>query len=274
MDIIPYLNVQPVVGQLGATTMANLSGKVSFPRNSNAITMGWKTEGSASDEKSLTFDEVTLTAKELTGHGVLSNSLLRQSTNMSSFVQQTFQNAIAIALDAAAINGSGSAGQPTGILNTSGIGSVVGGTNGAVPDWTDVVDLLKEVEIDNALLENLHYLSTPQIKALFSRTGKQSSGVEGNFIMTNPKELNGYPFTASNNVPSTLTKGTSSGNCHAIIFGNFAELMIGTWGGVEIMVNPYSLDTTRQTRITVSLFADIAVRHAQSFAAMKDALLS
>lgn len=273
--IIPALNAQPVVLGLGATSLTGLVGDVSFPRNTNTITMGWKAEGSDADEKSLTLEEMLLTPKELTGYSTISKRLMLQTGGaMERFIMQELEAAIARAYDAAAINGSGTSPVPTGILNTSGIGSVAGGTNGDTPTWANIVNLVKEVEVDNAAMGSLNYLTTPGIKAYLSQTGKQSSGVEGNFILNDPNSLHGYGFTASTQVPSTLTKGTASGICHAIIFGNFAELFLAQWGGLELFVDPYSLSKSRQVQIVATLWGDIGVRTASSFAAMKDALIA
>ena len=49
----------------------------------------------------------------------------------------------------------------------------------------------------------------------------------------------------SNNVPSNLTKGSSSGVCSALIYGNFSDLLIGLFGDSEILVDPYSAFTDR-----------------------------
>jgi hypothetical protein len=99
-----------------------------------------------------------------------------------------------------------------------------------------------------------------------------------NFIWEGPAapigEMNGYKAGTSTLVPSTLTKGTASGICHAIIFGNWSELIIAMWGGIELIYNPYSLDTTGSVRFTAHLYTDVGVRRVQSFAAMQDALLS
>lgn len=73
-------------------------------------------------------------------------------------------------------------------------------------------------------------------------------------------------------MPSNLTKGTSSGVCSAIIFGNFADLIIGMWGGLDLTVDPYSNSTTGTVRVVALQDVDIAVRHAESFSAMLDAL--
>jgi len=84
--------------------------------------------------------------------------------------------------------------------------------------------------------------------------------------------VNGYNATVSNQVPSNLTKGTSSGVCSAILFGNFADLIIGQWGALDLTVDPYTGSTSGTVRVVALQDVDIAVRHAESFAAMKDAL--
>ena len=84
--------------------------------------------------------------------------------------------------------------------------------------------------------------------------------------------LRGYRAGVSEQMPSNLTKGTSTGVCSAILFGNFADLMIGMWGGLDLMVDPYTLGSSGGVRVVAFQDVDIAVRHAESFAAMKDAL--
>ena len=88
----------------------------------------------------------------------------------------------------------------------------------------------------------------------------------------NSNELNGYASHVTNHVPSDLDKGTATGVCSAILFGNWADLIMAFWGVVDVVVDPYTLATSGKLRITTTVFADIAVRHPESFAAMKDAL--
>ena len=102
------------------------------------------------------------------------------------------------------------------------------------------------------------------------QTPRQGSGVEGNFILNDTNTLLGYRVASTNLVPSDLTKGTSTGVCSAVIFGNFSDLMIGMFGGLDILVDPYTGSSTGATRIAMYQDMDVAVRHAQSFAAIKD----
>lgn len=261
-----------IISRLGATVLSDLKGDLSLPRDTNMFSMAWEAENGDNDNTDKTFDEVTLTPHRMAGYADLSRRLLIQtSTALEQYAQQQFIAAVNSTLDAAAINGSGSSNQPTGILATSGIGSVVGGTNGAVPDWADIVGLETAVNIDNALVGNLAYITTPGIKGLLKQTLK-SSGV-GGYIWDN-EGMNGYSAYTSTNVPSTLTKGSASGVAHAILFGNWSDLLVGKWGGVFVLVDPYTQAGASKVRIHTELQCDVAVRHAESFAAMKDALLS
>ena len=78
----------------------------------------------------------------------------------------------------------------------------------------------------------------------------------------------------TNSVPSTLTKGTSSGVCSAILFGNWADAVLAMWGGLDIMLDPYALSTSGGKRVIALQDVDFNVRNVASFAAMKDALTS
>ena len=81
----------------------------------------------------------------------------------------------------------------------------------------------------------------------------------------------GRRFEVSNNVPSNLTKGSGT-NLSAVIYGNFADLLIGLYGTLEILVDPYTDFAKGTTGIRALQSIDIAVRHAESFAAMQDAI--
>lgn len=275
--LIPALKPALVTADLGATILSGLSGNVKIPRNNNVISAAWEGENTDADEASPTFDGIDLAPKWAAAYAKISWQLMMQSNQVGeAFVRAELENAIARLLDTAAINGSGSSSQPTGILNTSGIGSVAGGTNGAVPTWANIVDLESKLTTANALTGKLAYLTTPGIVGKMKQTEKTSTST-AQFIaeqMGAMLEMNGYSTVRSSLVPSTLDKGTSTGVCHAIIFGNWAELIIANWAGIFLTVDDITLAGNRQSKITISAAYDIAVRHAASFAAMKDAKVS
>ena len=166
------------------------------------------------------------------------------------------------------MTGDGSSNQPTGILATSGIGNVAGGTNGAAPTYAHIVALETEVAKDNAANGSLAYLTNAVVRGKLLTTEKAANTAQ--FVWEGQNSMRGYNAEVSNQVSSTLTKGNQSSSS-AIIFGNWNDLMIGMWGGLDINVDTSTGSSSGTVRIVGLQDIDIAVRHAQSFAAMLDA---
>jgi HK97 family phage major capsid protein len=271
-SFIDLLYSKLVLRQLGAQFLSGLTGNISMPKFVSGSTIGNLGENTAASESSPTTGAVTLSPKRAATFAEISKQLLIQGNpSAEAMVRNDLTTALALLLEARAINGSGADGQPTGLLNTTGIGSVAGGTNGAAPTWANIVGLETEVAIDNADLGSLGYLTNTKVRGKL-KTTSQVSGQNGMIWAGGETPLNGYRAEVTNQVPSTLTKGTASGTCSAIIFGNFADLVIATWGGIDIMANPYVKDIEGLVRITLNAYHDSAVRRPESFAAMKDAL--
>jgi HK97 family phage major capsid protein len=261
-------NVMALPG-LGATMLTGLNGNIAIPRQTGGATAYWVAESGAPTESAQAFDQVTMSPKTVGAFSDISRKLLLQSSiDIESFVRRDLATVLGLAIDLAGINGSGASNQPTGVLATSGIGSVAGGTNGAAPTFANIVALETAVATANADIGTLGYLTNAAVRGKLKTTEKASS--TGQFVWDGG--LNGYTAKVSNQVPSNLTKGTASGICSAILFGNWADLIIGMWGGLDLMVDPYTGSTSGTVRVVALQDVDVAVRHAESFAAMKDAL--
>jgi HK97 family phage major capsid protein len=113
------------------------------------------------------------------------------------------------------------------------------------------------------------YLAT-----LKASTGQYLWDPQGGLTNDSPDRLKGREYAESQQLRSTLTKGTSSGICSELIYGNWQELLIGEWGVTEIALNPYDSTGFTNGDVVLRMFQtlDIAVRHAASFAVMSDAL--
>lgn len=278
-SFIEMLRNRIVLRQLGAKVLDGLVGDVAIPSQSGATTAYWVTEGNPPTESKPAFGKVELKPKSIAAWVDISRKLLLQSTPaVEGLVRSDLAAVLAIGIDLAGINGSSSSDEPVGILNTVGIGSVVGGTDGAAPTWNHIVDLETEVSVDNADVGNLYYLTNAKVRGKLKKTFTNGTYGEipvwGKGTQKGFGELNGYDAAVSNQVPGTLTKNSSVGVCSAIIFGNFADLLIGFWGALDINVDTASLSTVGGLRVVAFQDCDVAVRHAQSFAAMVDALTS
>lgn len=278
-ELIPILQPRLAVQQAGATMLTGLTGNIDFPRNDADAAAVWEGENDANAETSPTFDRLQMSPNRLGAFTDISKQLMVQSSiDVENFIRRRLNFAIAKALDYALINGDGSTIPITGILNTSGIGSVAIGTDGGAPLWSHIVGLETEVAVDDADMGTLSYLTTPGVRGKLKQTEKASS--TGQFVWENDNpgmvqmgSLNGYRAFASTQVPKTLTKGSGT-NLHAIIFGNFAELMVGQWAGIDLVVDPYSGAKNALVTLVVNSWWDAAVRHAASFSAVKDASIA
>ena len=268
-SFVDMLRNKMTVMDLGATMLTGLEGNVAIPRQTGGSTAYWVAESGAITESAAAFDQISMSPKTVGSFSDLSRKLLLQSSmDIESFVRNDLATSIAIEIDRAAIHGSASSNQPRGILATSGIGSVVGGTNGVAPTYAHIVGLETQVAQDNAAEGALNYLTNSKVRGKLLQTEKASSTAQ--FVWADNNTLRGYNAAVSNQVSSTLTKGNQSLSS-AIIFGNWNDLLIGMWGGLDIAVDTSTGSSSGTVRVVALQDVDIAVRHAQSFAAMLDA---
>jgi len=271
-DWIGALRNKMVLAKLGARFLTGLRGNVSFPKLSAGSAATWEGENDAGAESEPTTSKLSMSPKRVGLYAEISKQLLLQSTpDVEFMIRDDLATAIALAIDSAGISGPGSGGAPTGITATSGIGSVAGGTNGLAPTFAHLVGLETQVAIDNADLGKLSYLTNSAVRGKLKGTAKVAS-TDSRMIWDTDGLLNGYGVGVTNAVPSNLTKGSASAICSAIIFGNFDDLIIGQWGGLDLVVDPYTLATTGIVRVVANAYADVGVRNAESFSAMLDAL--
>lgn len=274
-SFIDLLRNKLALQSLGARVLTDLSGNLAIPRMTGGATSYWVAEGGSPTESQQAFDQVALSPKTLGAFTDIGRRLLLQSSiDVEALVRQDLATVIALAIDLAGINGSGSANQPRGIMQTVGIGSVAGGTNGLAPTWGNIIDLETAVATANADVGGLAYLTNTKVRGKLKQTQK-FTGTNGVPVWGEGEApLNGYRAAVSNQVPSNLTKGSATGICSAVLFGNFADLIIGMWGGLDLMIDPYTSSTSGTVRVVALQDVDVAVRHVESFAVMLDALTS
>jgi HK97 family phage major capsid protein len=253
-SFIDLLRNRTVVGQLGATVLSGLQGNVTIPRQTGANTAMWLTnEATAITESNAAFGQVALSPKHVGAYQEISRQLLMQSSpSVDMLVMNDLARVVAIAIDLAALEGSGNSGQPTGISNTAGIGSVTG-TSLA---YAGVLEFQTDVAGGNALAPNCAYVTTPSVAALLAGRQRFASTDtplwEGNVL---DGRMSGFRAV------STLQVTAAS-----MIFGDFSQVIIGDWGMLEIAMNPYANFAAAITGIRAIQTVDVGIRHAAAFA--------
>lgn len=264
---IDGLKERMAVVKLGATVLSDLVGSLPLV-GAGSMTAQWLAEGATASVSKATFARVTMTPHRNAIIGAFSKDLLRQtSIDVEQIVWNKIQQAHAELLESAAIAGTGSSNQPTGILSTSGIGSVAIGTNGGPITWAKVVELETKVNAANGNRGKLAYLTNAKVIGDLKTIERASNTAR--FLLEGDR-INGYPIEWTNLVPSNLTKGTSSSKCSAMVFGNFEDLYIGHWGGIDVVVDPFTLAENGDVRIVLNSWDDCVVAEPKSFAAVVD----
>ena len=257
-DFIDVLRNASSVMAAGATMLTGLKGDVKIPRKSAASTAGWiSSEGGAASESEPTFGQVTMSPKTLGAFTDITRLMMMQSSlDIEALIRNDLATGLALAIDNGGLQGSGSSGQPTGIKNTSGINAPTAFA-AATPTFAEVVAMETAVAEDNALLGNLAYILPASMFGALKTTKKDAGS--GEFVVEPGGTINGYRAIVSNQV----TAGD-------LYFGNFADLLIGLYGGLDITVDPYTASTSGTVRIVALQTCDVAVRHAVSFAVNND----
>ena len=256
-DFIDVLRNSSSVMQAGATMLRGLSGSVVIPKKTAASSAAWiATEGNAASESEFTSGSVTMSPKVIGAFTDATRLLLQQSSlDVENLIRDDLTQSIATAIDLGALAGSGSSGQPTGIANTSGINTTTFAA--ANPTYAEIIGMESAVAADNALVGSLAYICKPSDYGTLKTTSKDSGS--GQFVVEPDGRMNGYNVIRSNQV--------TAGDFY---FGNFADLLIGMYGGLDITVDPYALSTSGGVRIIALQTVDVAVRHAVSFCKSSD----
>jgi HK97 family phage major capsid protein/HK97 family phage prohead protease len=249
-SFIDLLRNASALDRAGATVLTGLTGNVAIPRQSGAATAYWVAESGAPSESQQTLDQVTMMPRTVAAYTDYSRRLLIQSSvDVENMVRSDLARVLALKIDLAGLYGTGTNSEPLGLKNTTGIGTEDFAAN--TPTFAEVVALESDVAGANALLGSPVYLMNAAMRGALKTAVKESG--QASYIYEN-NEVNGYRGEVSNQVES-----------NDLWFGNFADLLIGYFSGLDLMVDPYSNSTSGTVRVVAMQDVDMAVRHPESF---------
>jgi HK97 family phage major capsid protein len=255
ISFIDILRARSVAMRMGAMRMTGLVGNVTVPRQTGAATAAWlANEGAGVSESDQTFSQMALSPKNVAAYTEISRQLMMQSSpSAEMIVMNDLAAVVALAVDSAAIQGTGLTGQPTGIISTSGIGSVTG-TSIA---YAGILEFQTDVMAANALINpaTSGYVCTPAVAALLAIRQRFASTDtplwEGGLM---DGRVAGFAAMSSTQMPASR-----------VLFGDWSQLVIAEWGALELDVNPYANFPAGITGVRAFYTVDVGVRYAASF---------
>jgi HK97 family phage major capsid protein/HK97 family phage prohead protease len=268
---IEALRAQQVLSGLGTTYMTGLTGRIKMPKMATGANAAFVEELGDVTDGAGTDGGVTLQPRTMGAFVDLSRLLMMESVPaIEQVIRDDLLRSAADRTEFHAIQGSGSSGQPTGILNTSGVNDldISANTDVAALTWADLVGLVKLVEEDNGVVNGnaLGFLTHPSVKAKMAQTVRVAS-TDSVMLLNDPwNQIYGYPAAFSSNVPTTLDPGDGGSDAAAMIFGDFSQLIIASFGAPSILVDPYTGSKAGTVRMVLHAELDVGVRNAVSFA--------
>jgi HK97 family phage major capsid protein len=269
--LIDLLRNAMVVRKAGATILDNLSDTIAFPKQLTAGTANWQGEAGGVDntDADITFGQISMSPKMLVSSTSYSRKLLAQTSGaVDQWVRNDLTSIMALAIDLAALNGSGAANQPLGLLNQVGINLITYGANGAAPVFADFLSMETLVNVANVPVGGPRaYVLTPEVRAFGKKTVKVTGQLTGT-IVADDNTIVGNPSFITSQLPKNLVRGTAS-DCHAGIFGDWSSLMVGFWGALELITDIYTQKKAGMVSIAAYAMCDVNVRTPVSFTASK-----
>lgn len=273
--VIPYLNPVPVASKLGVTFLQGLRGNVQWPRVNGDLAFAFETETSDVDETTPTFDNVSISPKRFGGYTDVTMQMLNQSVFVvEPWLRNRLTNRYEITVDQQIFNGSGASNQTTGLFNTSGVNTLSTGS-GSANDMTykALLSMKRDCKVANSRTGREGWVTNAYGEFALYNTPMQASGVEGNFILnanTPANTLVGNPFYVSEIIPSNFSEGGQTDLCGIAFSKYWQGLIAGFWGGMDLLVDPYTQRLGGKIRFVVNAFMDVDVEQPLEFSICKD----
>ena len=243
-DILEPLRAKNVLVQAGAKFLTGLVGDVQVPVMAGG-NVTWEGETSNASDAGTSFSSVKLSPKRLTAYVDVSKQFLAQdSKSAEALIRQDLINAINSKLESTILgNASGSTTQPAGLFYGEDVNKITA--------FSGVTSLEADIEDANVIGE-CKYIMSNKAKAAFRNMPKSAKSTE--LVMQN------------GNIDGTEVLNTSHVPGQGVIYGDWSNLAIGQWGGIDLTVDPYTKAAAGQVRLVINAYFDAKPLRPSAFA--------
>ena len=260
-DLVTLLRPRLVAAQLGAIAAFDLDGPSGWPAQTGGVTAQWLGEGATATESDPQYGFRLLNPRPLMIGTTVSRQLLQTaSASLEATIRDEFAAASAAAIDRAVFHGSGSSNEPQGIYATNDVATVAfAGT----PTLATLATLLGAPGLVNGNAPTTSLATTPGMARRLLQTFENGTGSRA--VWTGPTAdglVLGSRAVASNTLRSDLGGGAE----HAIVVGDFANVLIGSVGAIEVIADPFQLARQGLVRMTSIQLVDVLLRRPEAFA--------
>jgi len=237
--------------EAGATIIQGLNSNVAIPKNNSDVSASFIAENSAITESDIDIDTITMSPRMVAGTSSFSRHVLATAQpTIDELVREGLQKQITNRIDSSALTGDGSGANPTGVTATTGINTKVTAGNSTMTH-AESLEIIAAVAANNLDASGGVFIIHPNDAATIGATSKDSGS--GTFVYENGL-ISGKRVIESTHAP----QGTA-------FFGIFRHLYIGFFGGVDLVIDPYTSARNGVVEITATQLVDIAVAYEKAF---------
>jgi HK97 family phage major capsid protein/HK97 family phage prohead protease len=241
-NMVEFLVNATLTGQMGMQMFTGLVGNFDLPSETNQLGYNFLGENGEADEQTATTELISFRNKTISSYSTITrNALLQQSIDVENWARRKLLLGVAEGVDYSVIAGTGTANQPRGILNTSGIQSVAIGANGGAITFDLTIDMRTKVAGKNALINRIGYMTNSKVvgdlmKLKETTGGYLWKGTDTDMGIAVPGRINNIPVGETQQIPSNLTKGSGT-NLSAMILADWSYGALAMWGVLDIEAN-------------------------------------
>ncbi len=269
--LIDLLRNTAVCMRAGCTLLSGLEGTFDMPKVSGAPTFAWGGEGFTPSESSGAIaSKVTFTQKTVGARSKITRRFALQSLkslDVENWQRQQLLIYLALGIDWGALHGPGTTNNVEGVFENSSVPVISNGTNGAALTFGKIVDMETSVADNNAEIGEARYITNARVRGQAKQTLKASAS--GSAMIWENDMMNGHEALMSNQVKNSYDKGSGT-DLSGVAYGVWSQMVIGTWSGADLVVDPYTSGDEGATNIYLHQDVDVQLLHDEAFAIMKD----
>lgn len=234
-DVLRPLQNKLALADAGTRFLTGLVGDVQYPIMSNG-SAAWEGEVTEADDANITFSNVKLQPHRLSATIEVSKQFIMQdSCGAEMAIRDEIVEAIAQKLEATIFGNANTSGQPQGIFY---------GSSDTVSDFADICEMEADLE-EAKVLGPYKYVMSPKAKAALRGMIK---GTNATGMVYENEAIDGVP---------AISTGLITGKKVAV--GDWGHTVLGQWGGIDLVVDPYTKAKNASVVITINAWFDFKV---------------
>lgn len=247
----------PLYETLGATVYPNLAGgKLELPF-AKGHTAGKVNEGASASKGRATKTKGTLTASRFQGYELFSQEYLAESAVHPAMLGDMVA-AIDRAIGKELVAEAATANVLTGYTHTA---------DAAATDFEGVLALMSALDNETFAKEGL----VMSKELFYALAGTEKASNTAQFIIQMIEKGKGY-FAGVDAYGTSFLPAAGTGR-YQMVYGDWSRAFVGFWGGVQLLIDPYSASDDGEIKITFSRMADVAA-NPYAFASKRNVALS